>query len=112
MKRLLFFAVIIASIFIINNLARSIYTLWDKRDLLEKAKVDLEEKKKASQELEGKLEVVQSQEFIESQARNKLLLVKPGEQLVILPSISSTEEDNKAQKKEAPNWQQWWRLFF
>lgn len=114
MKRFIFVAVIVFLIFIINNLAQSTYSLWQKKDVLVEAKQDLSKEQKENNELKEQLKVVKSPQFVESQARDKLLLVKPGENIVVVPTGLIAREQPKAVKKTPPkpNWLQWWELFF
>jgi len=42
MKKILFITAVVASIFIINSLVRSIYDLWGKQDLITKAQKELD----------------------------------------------------------------------
>lgn len=111
MKKILFFAGILICVVTINGLARSIYDLWHKQDVVVSARIELEKEKKENERLKQQLVLVNSQEFIESEARNKLLMVKPGEEGVIVPSDLI---EKKAPKKvsEPPNWQKWINLFF
>lgn len=68
-----------------------------------------------NRELKNKLSQIQSTEFIEEQARNKLGLSKEGETLVIIPEdilklvmgVSSS-----AQISRLPNWLGWLKLFW
>lgn len=67
-----------------------------------------------NRELKERLINIQSPEFIEQQARNKLGLAKPGEILVIIPdeklkSVLSASESAKAVR--LPNWQGWLKVF-
>ena len=70
---------------------------------------------KKNMELKKQLETTQTFGFIESIARDKLGLIKPGESLVIIPD-SQIQKVLSAQKKieeiKLPNWQGWLRLFF
>lgn len=101
---------IIVCLFIINGLVRSIYDLWHKQDLVVSAKTELERERKENERLNQQLVLVQSQAFIESEARNKLLMLKPGESGVIVPQELI---EKKVEKKapEPPNWQKWVNLF-
>lgn len=45
MKKIIFLTIIIVSFFVIQSLARSIYTLFSKHDLLVKAENELRQKK-------------------------------------------------------------------
>lgn len=113
MKKLLFFIFILISFFIINNLVRSIVTLWQKQDLVVKAQEELEAKKRENQITRQKLSQVQSVEFIEKQAREKLLLAKQGENEVILPKeLTEGKKEAKLPKDTRQNWEKWVDLFF
>ncbi len=116
MKRILFFSVIIASLFIINTLVRSISSLWHKHDLLVNSQKELERQKHENQEMRHKLTIAQSPEFVEKEARNKLFLLKPGESNVLvdenLLKAASDAAKTRSKEKNKPNWQQWWELFF
>jgi cell division protein FtsB len=109
MKKLLYFGVVIICILIINNLLHSIYDLWHKQDLVVSAQKNLDMQKEENRKLKLRLKLVDSDKFIEEEARDKLLMVKPGESGIILPEVGP-----KTEKKEAkiPNWQLWLRLIF
>lgn len=111
MRKILFFLALIIFFFIINNLIHSIHDLWEKKDLLIVVEKELESEKAKNKELKKQLSIVNSNEFIEQEARNKLFLVMPGEQEVLM-----TEEDrikkNSSKTENLPNWRKWWNLFF
>lgn len=115
MKRVFFIIVLVASLFFINNLTRSIFGLWQKQNLVEKERIELLKAKEENQRLKEQLSRVQSPEFIEEQARNKLLLLKPEEQRILISNnlTSATQSGKKSvgEHKEA-NWKRWWDLFF
>ena len=113
MKKILFTIAIIASVIIINNLARSIYDLWHKKDLIGKAEQELIRQKQENKKLKSELSYVESREFVEREARDKLLLVRPGEQQVLIPQdlIKENKSSDKEDKNE-PNWRRWLKLFF
>lgn len=113
MKKILFVIIIIALVLIINNLGQSIYNLWHKKDLVVKAEQELLRQKQENKKLKLELSYVESRDFIEKEARNKLLLVKQGEQQVVVSQGlvkggSAEEKENK----DDPNWRKWWKLFF
>lgn len=113
LKKIVFFAIIIASIFVINNLAHSIYNLWHKNDLIVSAKRDLEKEQKKNIELKKKLSNVSRPQFVEEEARNKLFLAKPGEGIIVLPSESTKTSVSATKKQDTrSNLQKWWDLFF
>ncbi len=110
MKKIFFITTVIICIIIINGLAHSIYDLWHKQDLVVSANQDLEKEKKENLKLKKELAHVKSDNFIESVARDKLFMVKPGESGVIIPSNLTSDSSTKP-TKELPNWQKWLNLF-
>ena len=94
---------------IINNLARAIYDIWHKIDLITRAEKELSFQKQENQRLKSALSYSKTQEFIEKEVRNKLFMVKTGEQRILL---SKDTEEAQKKKENIPNWKQWWNLFF
>lgn len=114
MKKVLYLLILIISLFIINNLVRSIANLWQKHDLISEAQVQLQKEKNEHQKLEDQLSQVQRPDFVEEEARNKLFMVKPGEKVVIM---GDGKEDTAVTQTQAntpppPVWQQWINVFF
>ena len=98
-KKVAFIFIIIISLIIIN-----------KQDLVDKARQDLNVKKQENEELKVQLTYVKSNEFVESQARDKLFLVKPGESAVIVPP-ELIKKKKKEKPPPLPAWKQWVNLF-
>lgn len=111
MKRIAYFVVIIMSLIAINNLLRSSLSLWQKNDVLTRAQKELEKEKKDHAALEKQLAVVKEPDFVEQEARNKLLLGRTGEQIVLIPSPSVVPEEKKQVGSEQSNFLQWKKLF-
>lgn len=113
MKKIGFFVSVILFLFIINNFFHSIYGLWQKQDLITEAKKALTHEQQEHQALTQQLRAVNDQTYIEEEARNKLLLVKPGEEVVVLPPTpSAAPAQAHTENKHEPAWQQWYRLVF
>lgn len=112
LKKAAFIVIVIVFLLVINNLIHSIYNIWNKQDLLTQAQKELIREQEKNRKLKAELSYVQTQKFIEEEARNKLFLVKPGEQEVLLPSSSSSNQSQKRREAEIPNWQKWLKLFF
>lgn len=110
MKRILFFATIVALLMVIANLSKSIYELYHKKDLLLLTQKKLLLVEKENQQLKEKLTQIQNPAFVEKEARDKLFLAKPGESSILLPIPTPVKHDGIIENK--PNWQQWWELFF
>lgn len=109
--RLIMFLISIISLAFIVSLSRSIYTLWQKGDLVTQREAILTTRKDENQALSQKLSQVQDEAFIEEQARNKLNLSREGEIVVVLPKDLPVASEAPA-PQITPNWQQWWKLFF
>lgn len=112
-KKILFFVVILIALLTINNLAHSIYVIWQKQNLITNAQKNLDEEKRENQKLKESIAKVNQPQFIETQARDNLNLAKPQESVVVIPTgtITSTNEQPKPVVTQA-NWQQWWDFFF
>jgi cell division protein FtsB len=113
-KKIVFFIIILASFLVINNLVRSIYTLWQKQYLVDNMRLEVEQKKKENQELQKKLDFTKRPQFVEEEARNKLFMGKPGEGIIVL-SQKDLEGTMSAKPKPVdtrPNWKKWWDMFF
>lgn len=115
LKKIGFFIIVVFFLFIINDLMHSIYNLWQKHDLTDRARRTLSAEKKKNDELEEQLRDVTQPQFIEKEARDKLFLVKPGEGIVVIePTVymqASGSSEGKFKDKR-PNWRQWWETFF
>lgn len=109
MKKILYIAAVFVLLLIINGLTHSVYDLWTKRDFLTEAQKTLEREKAENKKLQQDLSRVNTREFIEEEARNKLFLVKPDEKVVIISVASKSAEKKESPK---PNWQKWVDLFF
>lgn len=113
-KKIVFFIIVISSFFIINNLIRSIYTLWQKQHLVVNARSELDRAQDENRRLKGDLSVVNKPAFVEEEARNKLFLGKPGEKLIVMPSVvlEASPTSVPVPVDRRPNWLRWWKVFF
>jgi cell division protein FtsB len=112
MKKLLYILIIIISIYIINNLIRSIYNLWQKQDLVTQAREELQKEKNTNAKLKDQLVQVKRPDFIEEEARNKLFMVREGESIVLVPSISTPSKTHSVKKQQKYHWEEWIKFFF
>jgi cell division protein FtsB len=111
-KKILFLITIIASLFIIKDLLYSIYTLWHKNDLLIVAQKQLLMEEKTNARLKVQLNEAKKPSYVESQARNELFMVKPGENVVLLSQNKAENLHPVQEVSMLANWQQWVNLFF
>ena len=112
MKKAVYIVMVIVLLLIINGLLHSIYDIWHKQDLLTSAQKQLDREKLLNQKLKGELSYAQTPQFLEEQAHNKLFLVKPGEQEVLISPDLKNQNQPQKQGQNIPNWQQWLKLFF
>lgn len=114
-NRLFRFIFVIIGLVVIVNLIVSSIILWKKKDIVTERKEILKEFEKENAELQKKLEDVQSESFIEREAREKLGMAKEGEVVVLMENSVSKEEGslNKEEKDISvmPNWKKWLELF-
>ncbi|MDQ5900443.1 MAG: hypothetical protein QG600_21 [Patescibacteria group bacterium] len=113
MKKVIYAIIIIFSIYISNNLIQSIYNLLQKQDLVTMASAELVKEKNEYEKLKDQLEKVKRVDFIEEEARNKLFMVQPGEQLVLVPQevLQASQKVEDQENPDLPYWQQWLNLF-
>ena len=115
MKKTIFRIIItVLGLFLIFNLSRSIIDLWQKGSFLDSEEERYAKAKLENEQLKQERQRVQSAEFIEEQARDKLSLGKEGEVVVILPPKPDNEAKSMEETKavELPIWQQWVGYFF
>ncbi len=113
MKKIIYIVIVIVLLLAINGLTHSIYDIWHKQDLLTSAQKELDRLKSENQKLKGELSYAQNPQFLEEQARNKLFLVKPGEQEVLISQVLKNQNQSaKPAQQSLPNWQKWLNLFF
>ena len=89
-----------------------IWKLWRTRSLVQDAQVRLEKARLENQRLTQKLAEIQSEEFVEREAREKLGLGKEGEVVLILPDQNTkSDSDILNLKLKIKNWRLWWDLY-
>lgn len=106
------FLVVILGISVIRNVGK----VFAIRRAVDKERVAITKLKRENDELARKVEGVQGVEFVESQVRNKLGLVRPGETVVILPDDEvlaklAPKTAIEEQSLPDPNWKRWLKLF-
>jgi cell division protein FtsB len=111
MKKVFFVITVIVLLLIINNLLHSIFELWHKQDLLTQAENQLASEQVLNQKLKAELSYTKTSQFIEEEARNKLFMVKPGEQSILISEDLLKPYLSTKPSPKIPNWQKWWNLF-
>lgn len=93
------------------NLVRSWEQLTERRALIFMTRDTLEKEKEKQVELRRELAKVESNSYIEKQAREKLSLVREGEVIVMLPPITPVSESTPTPIDTSANWEKWLRIF-
>ncbi len=95
---------------IIKNIITSIITLQQNSQIVTELRHEEIAEKEKKRFLEQQLYFVNTPQFIEQTAREKLGMVKPGEHIVLAPPPTDTLKP--ADLNYSPNWKKWWNLFF
>ena len=120
MKRRLYqLTIIVIGLFIIYGSSRNIIELWQQKQRVWKIQKEVKELEIEEAELKKKLEYYNSDEYVEKMAREKLLLQKEGETVILLPqgqnqdqSLNIKDQNYEDNNKTEPSiWQRLVELF-
>ncbi|MCX6785560.1 MAG: septum formation initiator family protein [Candidatus Komeilibacteria bacterium] len=120
-SKILLIASLFVLIFFSVNLAKEIINRRDLQQEINKYLVQLDDLNKSNQDLSGSIEYFKTMAFVENEARTKLNLKKPGEQIIIVPeektpgqAAANTSLVNGLADQTAsqPNYLNWWNYFF
>lgn len=99
-------------LYLIISFSRDLVGLLQKGKEIEKFQLKLEKSLTENRDLKKQLEYVNTFEFVEKEAREKLGMSKEGETVIILPENIKELANRKEEKKEdVPIWKQWVQLF-
>jgi cell division protein FtsB len=104
--------ILLLSLVIAVGIIRSVITIWQKRGIVAQRSAVLEAEEAKHARLEQNLREATSAAFIERVAREKLGLVKEGEQVVIMNRNQNLDLNAQNDIQAQPSWKQWWKLFF
>lgn len=94
-------------------LSREIVKLLATRERIEKEQAAVQRLEAEQQDLAQELEYVASEAFVEKEAREKLLMGKPGEVVVLFEEEPVGDQGEPGVGSEdLANWEKWVRLFF
>lgn len=115
-NKLSFVMAVLVFIFLASSLLGVLRSMNLSNKLVESQTTKLEIARNEYEELNQKLEVVQSSEYLEKELREKLGLARPGEIIVILPEIEKVKKMSpnlpvKRKNPARPNYQKWIDLF-
>ena len=87
-----------------------VWRLYKAGERVNEAKLELSEASRVNGELKAKLDEVNSPEFVEREAREKLGYGREGEVILLLPEQERESSYAKA-TEDKPNWRKWWDLY-
>lgn len=90
----------------------TILDLWHRRDLVINRQKDLTRITTENQALKRQLDETKSESYVERIARDKLGLVKDGENIILLPQSNRKDTKGGIVFDYSHTWQKWWKLFF
>lgn len=87
----------------------SVWRLWKSGEQVHLAQSQVSQEEDKNQSLKTRLAEVDTLEFIEREAREKLGYSKAGETVLILPAAPPATAEDLSDSR--PNWQKWWDLY-
>jgi len=114
-KKVFFLAFLVGGIYLIVVFTRDLWRVLSSRNRVVEAEDKVTRLQERQVELEKELTEVESEGFVEREARDKLLLAKEGEVVVLIPEEQIAEyklqlaSDNSGE--ELANWEKWVRVF-
>jgi len=99
------------------SLIRSIYRIKNARQQITAAQNQLAELEDKQKELKDDLDMIQSQQYLDKEAHNKLNLVHEGEIVLVLPEkdvlrrLSPRTQKQDEEMRPLTNWEAWLGLF-
>lgn len=111
-NRFLRYLVIIIGIILIINTVKAISDAWRAGDRVEFRAQKISQLERENEKIKQKIAEVESPEYLEQIARDKLNLSKPGEILIILPKDYLASTSAELQTDNRKNWEKWRDLIF
>ncbi len=120
MKRRLYqLTIIVIGLFIIYGSSRNILELWQQKQRVWRMQQEIKDLEVKEAELKKQLEYYRSDDYVEKIAREKLLLQKEGETVILLPqeqnqdqSLNIKDQNYEDNNKTEPSiWQRLVELF-
>ena len=113
-KRVVLGSVILVTLIIAYNLVVQIMQAVKSGERLSQSAEAVYKLEAKNKELRKKLSQIQSFQFLEEQARNKLGLSKAGETVVVIPEekLKTVLGTSASAQIRLPNWLGWWKVFF
>ncbi|OGY17782.1 MAG: hypothetical protein A2900_06075 [Candidatus Chisholmbacteria bacterium RIFCSPLOWO2_01_FULL_50_28] len=110
---------LLLGIYFIVALSRDLLDLLSKRERIIQEEAEVAKLEQEQRDLAEKLQYVSGDEFVEKEAREKLLMGKPGEVVMLLPPDNdqtgqagpTSDKDQNSAKEDLANWEKWAQVF-
>jgi cell division protein FtsB len=114
-QKLIYSLLVLLFVFLVYHFGTQIFDSLSAEKRLEQELDRVADLQRKNEQFKQKLTQVNTVEFVEQQARNKMNLSRPDETVIIIPqqqlqtiiSMNTESEDTRM-----PNWQGWLKLFF
>ena len=103
-------AIIVLGLVIAIKQGTSVWKLWKSGEQVHLAQAQVRQEEDKNQSLKTRLAEVDTPQFIEREAREKLGYSKAGETILILPQQNEVDS-SQLTVDSRPNWQKWWDLY-
>lgn len=110
-KTIFSIVIVLILLVIIRNIVSSILQTQANSTIVDDLKTQYTNEQKRGEFLKQRLYYVQTNDFIENQAREKLGMALPGEHIVLAPPATTSALPTVTRESQA-NWEKWWQLFF
>lgn len=111
-NRLINWVLLLVALMLVVNIIRSWIYLSQRGDIIRQTQERLKQVREENEELKRKKAQVESEQYIEREARNRLNLGREGEVVLLLPSISPSAEPTPTPVDTSSNLIKWVKVFF
>ena len=111
-RNLALVAAIVIGLLLAYNSSKKIISFRGTSQKVDQAQAKLDNLKLENERLKQELEYKKSDKFAEEEIRNKLGLVKPGEDVYAVPKGDNSQSSIVDSHDEKPNWQKWRDFLF
>ena len=109
-NRWLNWAVLILGIVLVARTGANVVRLWKAGEWVQEAKKEVAAAEGENQQLRDRLAQVQTPEYLEREARDKLGYGRPGEVVLVMPEGMGSPSA-QASEGHRPNWLAWRKLY-
>jgi cell division protein FtsB len=105
-------AVLFMGMILVVRTGANVVRLWKAGEWVQEAKKEVAAAVGENQRLRDKLLEVQTPEYLEREARDKLGYGRPGEVVLVIPDQNGAQDTAlSAQENKEPNWVKWRKLY-